>query len=199
MCKRTPRLKWVARRRAGRILRCGSVFEDLMKLLFTTNCSWAATKLMTSRLTDALGAKAPSGARAFPTPAKCAAQDEAFYRKVVSVGYRAKCCIAIAKAFATGQIDDAWFTDRSLGIGEVRERLLALPGIGPYAAGQAMRTLGHYKDLALDSWCRARLATLAGKKKPPTDRAVTRRYAAFDPYDGLALWMDLTAEWHGHG
>jgi 3-methyladenine DNA glycosylase/8-oxoguanine DNA glycosylase len=199
MCERTKRLEWVARRRGGRILRSATVFEDLMKLLFTTNCSWAATKLMTRRLIDALGVKAPSGARAFPSPAKCAGQDEAFYRDVVRAGYRARSCIAIAAAFASGAVDDAWFTDESIDVDEMRERLLALSGIGPYAAGQAMRMLGHYKDLALDSWCRARLAELAGPRKPPADRTVERRYAAFHPYDGLALWMDLTAEWHGEG
>jgi N-glycosylase/DNA lyase len=40
---------------------------------------------------------------------------------------------------------------------------------------------------------------MAGKKKPPSDKTVARRYASFHPYDGLALWMDLTAEWHGEG
>ena len=199
ICERTPRLSWVAARGGGRIFRCPSVFEDLMKLLFTTNCSWAATKLMTSRLIAALGPKAPSGRRAFPSAATCAAQDESFYREVVRAGYRAVSCIGLAKKFATGEVDEAWFTDRALHIDDVRERLLALPGFGPYAAGQAMRTLGHYKDLALDSWCRARLAKMAGKKKPPSDKTVARRYASFHPYDGLALWMDLTAEWHGEG
>ena len=41
---------------------------------------------------------------------------------------------------------------------ELWRRLLALHGFGPYAAGQAMRLCGHYDRLALDSWCRARLA-----------------------------------------
>ena len=37
---------------------------------------------------------------------------------------------------------------------------------------------------------------MAGRKQPPADRTVARRYARFDPFDGLALWMDLTADWH---
>ncbi len=198
-CSQTPRLAWVARRGAGRIFRSTSVFEDLMKLLFTTNCSWAATRLMTTRLVEALGEAAPSGRQAFPNPAVCANQDEAFYRDVVRAGYRARSCVALASRFVDGELSAAWFTDRSLGLDQVRERLLDLDGFGPYAAGQAMRLLGHYKDLALDSWCRARLAEMAGKKKPPADTTVAKRYAAFDPYDGLALWMDLTAGWFGEG
>lgn len=197
LCAKTPRLAWVPRRGAGRIFRGATLFEDLMKLLFTTNCSWAATRLMASRLVDALGVEAPSGRRAFPTPAACAAQDETFYRDVVRVGYRAKSCIALAEGFAAGDLCDAWFTDRSVSLDDVRERLLSISGFGPYAAGQAMRLLGHYKDLALDSWCRARLAEMAGKAKAPADATVARRYARFDPFDGLALWMDLTASWFG--
>jgi N-glycosylase/DNA lyase len=76
---------------------------------------------------------------------------------------------------------------------------VSLRGFGPYAAGQAMRLLGHYEHLALDSWCRARLAAMAGKKKPPADRVVEKRYARFAPFQGLALWLDLTADWHGEG
>jgi hypothetical protein len=60
-----------------------------------------------------------------------------------------------------------------------------------------MRLCGHYDRLALDSWCRARLAELAGTRRPPSDRTVLRRYAAWAPFQGLALWLDLTAQWHG--
>ncbi len=197
LCSKAAPLRWVARRGAGRILRCPSVFEDLLKLLFTTNCSWSATKLMTSRLVEALGPVSPSGRRAFPTPATCAAETQDFYRSVVRAGYRAPHCVQLSGLFAEGVIDEAWFSDPSLSVDEVRSRLLDLPGIGPYAAGQALRTLGFYKDLALDSWCRSKLARRAGKSQPPSDRSIARKYAGFDPYDGLALWMDLTADWHG--
>jgi N-glycosylase/DNA lyase len=37
---------------------------------------------------------------------------------------------------------------------------------------------------------------MAGKKKPPADRTVERRYANWAPFQGLALWLDLTADWH---
>ncbi|MCB9888946.1 MAG: Fe-S cluster assembly protein HesB [Planctomycetes bacterium] len=198
VCADCSRLAWAARRRAGRILRGASVFEDLMKLLFTTNCSWAATKLMTARLVDALGSASPAG-RAFPSPQACAAQDEAFYREVVRAGYRAKSCVALARGFATGVLRDASFTAPDLTTEEVRRRLLALEGFGPYAAGQAMRTLGHYRDLALDSWCRARLTELLGSRRAPADRTVERRYAKYRPFEGLAMWLELTADWHAPG
>lgn len=195
-CREHEHLAWTARRGAGRLLRSASLFEDLVKLLFTTNCSWAATESMTQKLVDALGDPTPRGLRAFPTPAQCC-RDERFWREVVRVGYRARACRELAEHFAEGRLDDARFDDPTLSTVEVRKRLCALHGFGPYAAGQAMRLLGRYDDLALDSWCRATLTQKLGRKQPPSDRAIARRYATFGAWQGLALWCDLTAEWHG--
>jgi N-glycosylase/DNA lyase len=196
-CDAEPSLAWVRRRGAGRMLRSAHAFEDLMKLLFTTNCSWAATRLMTKRLIDALGAEAPSGARAFPSPEACAREDERFWRDVVRAGYRGRACTALARGFASGELCDEHFTAPGLDAASMRERVLALDGFGPYAAGQALRLFGHHEDLALDSWCRATLAKRAGKRRPPTDRAIASTYRRFGTWQGLALWMDLTAPWHG--
>ena len=142
----------------------------------------------------AAGSPAPSGARAFPTPKQCL-RDAAFYRDVVRTGYRAEAAVELAQAFVDGGLSDALFL-RPQPADELWRRLVGLRGFGPYAAGQAMRLLGHYEHLALDSWCRAQLAQMAGRKAPPSDRAVERRYAKFAPYQGLALWLDLTAAWH---
>jgi 3-methyladenine DNA glycosylase/8-oxoguanine DNA glycosylase len=197
MCAADPGLRWAARRGAGRLLRSASMFEDLMKLLFTTNTSWSATEAMTRNLVAAAGPLSPSGARAFPNPAQCP-REPGFWRDVVRVGYRAGAAIELARAFTSGTLDDAHFLTPQPSA-QLWARLLALRGFGPYAAGQAMRLCGHYDRLALDSWCRARLAELAGKQRPPADRTVERRYARWAPFQGLALWLELTADWHGEG
>ncbi|MHC4077617.1 MAG: DNA-3-methyladenine glycosylase family protein, partial [Planctomycetota bacterium] len=115
----------------------------------------------------------------------------------VRAGYRARACQELAEDFTTGALNEQDLTDPDLATAEVRQRLLGVRGFGPYAAGQALRLLGRYEDLALDSWCRGRLATIQRRRKPPSDAAIARRYAAFGEYRGLALWMDLTAGWHG--
>jgi N-glycosylase/DNA lyase len=194
-CDETAELRWVARRGAGRLLAGASLFEDLLKLLFTTNCSWAATRGMTQRLVDALGPRAPSGRAAFPSAERCAREPERFWRDVVHAGYRARAARELSAGFASGALRDEQFTDPGLPTDEVRRRLLALHGIGPYAAGQAMRLLGRHEDLALDSWCRAKLARTLGRKL--SDRAIERRYARHGADRGLVLWMELTADWHG--
>ncbi len=199
LCGDLAHLRWAARLGAGRLLRSATVFEDLMKLLFTTNCSWAATEKMAERLVAGIGAVTPSGRRAFPVAAVCATQSESFWRDEVRVGYRASSCHALSEAFASGVLSCATFDDPSLPTDEVRRRLLAIRGFGPYAAGQALRLLGRYDDLALDSWCRARLAQLRGRRKPPADATIAREYDHFGAWRGLVLWTELTADWFAPG
>jgi 3-methyladenine DNA glycosylase/8-oxoguanine DNA glycosylase len=194
-CAATPRLRWVGERGAGRLMRSPTLFEDLLKLLMTTNCAWSNTKSMVARTTEALGRRGPTGTKAFPSAATCAVQSEKFWRDQVRVGYRAPHCRALAESFASGSLTTEHFCDPALTTDELRARLLALPGFGPYAAGQALRLLGRYDDLALDSWVRKRAAELHGLPAGD-DRAIARRYAEFEDFAGLALWMDVTAEWH---
>lgn len=196
ICRDHADLAWVARRGAGRLLRSATVFEDLLKLLFTTNCSWAATTAMTRNLVQAIGPPAPDGERAFPSARDCD-RGAAFYREVVRAGYRARACAELAARFASGELTDAQFLAAGLSTADLRRRLLSLHGFGPYAAGQALRLLGRYDDLALDSWCRATMAERLGRARPPSDAAIARRYRPFGPFAGLALWCDLTAPWHG--
>ncbi|NVB36351.1 Fe-S cluster assembly protein HesB [Pseudenhygromyxa sp. WMMC2535] len=188
-CDAVSRLAWVRRQGAGRLMCSPTLFEDLLKLLMTTNCAWSNTKAMVRRTVEGLGRRAPSGRRAFPSAKVCAREDESFWRDEVRVGYRAGHCRALAEGFASGGLEAR--LDPSLPTVELRRRLLALPGFGPYAVGQALRLLGHFDDLALDSWVRKRAAELHGLK-PGDDRGIAARYAEFGRHAGLALWMDVT-------
>ena len=58
------RLGWIARSGAGRMLRAPTLFEDLIKLILTTNCTWAFTTRMVASLVERYGAQAPDGRRA---------------------------------------------------------------------------------------------------------------------------------------
>ena len=53
------RLNWVGERQAGRLLRSSTVFEDLVKTICTTNCSWALTR-MSSAIWSRIG-QPPTG------------------------------------------------------------------------------------------------------------------------------------------
>ena len=196
VCAGRSDLAWVPVRRAGHLMQSATLFEDLLKILFTTNCSWSLTRVMARRLVDAIGSAAPSGDRGFPSAGACAAQPESFWRDEVRAGYRARHCVALSAAFAADDRSVSGLEDPGVPTDELRRRLLALPGFGPYAVGHALRGLGRYDDLALDSWCRARMREILGRAEAPGDAWFERRYRPFGAFAGLALWMELTADWH---
>lgn len=197
-----PDLAWV-RAGAGRMLRSQTVFEDVVKTLCTTNCSWSLTTKMVEALVRELGEPAAGHEReplrnAFPSATAMAARDETFYRQVVRAGYRASSFVTLARLVADGAVDL-----EALGVSsrdavpdaEVEQQLLALPGIGPYAAAHVMMTLGRNSRLILDSWTRPTYAKLAGKRTPPPDRTIERRFRRYGEDAGLAFWLFVTSDW----
>ena len=175
-------LAWVAHG-AGRMLRSPTVFEDVVKTVCTTNCSWALTTKMTTALVEHLGDPAPDGRRAFPSAAAMAAADESFYREVARTGYRAPYFRELARSVAAGEVDLEALTDPELPDDDVEAQLLALPGIGPYGAAHVMLTsLGRYSRLVLDSWTRPTYAKLAGRKTK--DATIERRFRRYGEWAG---------------
>jgi N-glycosylase/DNA lyase len=81
---------------------------------------------------------------------------------------------------------------------EVAARLLALPGVGPYAAAHVMMLLGRYSRLVLDSWTRPKYARLRGGRAVK-DATIVRRFRRYGRYAGLAFWLYLTRDWVQEG
>ena len=192
---RDDELAWCALG-AGRMLRAPTVFEDVVKTICTTNTAWSGTRKMTAALVDNLGVEAPGGLHAFPTPAAMAGVDEAFYRDVIRAGYRGPYLQTLATDVAEGTIDLEALNDPALPDEEVAARLLALPGVGPYAAAHVMLTsLARYSRLVLDSWTRPTSARLAGARRAVKDATIERRFKRYGEWAGLAFWLYLTRSW----
>jgi N-glycosylase/DNA lyase len=196
-------LAWAAKEGAGRMIRSPTVFEDVVKTICTTNCDWSATERMVGALVEHLGEPAAGAApegpygRAFPTPQAMAAAREDFYRDVVRAGYRGPYLQALAASVADGSVDlEALGTENrdNLPDDEVVSRLLALPGVGPYAAAHVMMLIGRYSLLILDSWTRPKYARLNGGRAVK-DATIERRFRRYGPYAGLAFWLHLTRDW----
>jgi 3-methyladenine DNA glycosylase/8-oxoguanine DNA glycosylase len=186
---------------AGRLMRGQTVFEDVVKTICTTNCAWSATVRMVGALVRELGEpargeRADSEHRAFPKPEAMAAADDAFYADVVRAGYRGPYLRTLATAVAEGALDLealAVATTDDLPDDELEKQLLAIAGIGPYAAAHVMMLLGRHSRLVLDSWTRPKYARLNGRKA--TDKAIARRFKRYGPWAGLAFWLLLTEDW----
>jgi N-glycosylase/DNA lyase len=190
-----PGFEWVARSGAGRLLRSPTVYEDLVKSLATTNCSWSLTKMMCARLVEGLGRPARGGGHAFPTPAEMAAAPLGFYRDEMRSGYRAPYFKELAGRVASGELDvESWLTSE-LPTPELRREMKRVKGVGDYAAENLLKLVGRYDVLALDSWVRATFARKHNRGRACKDEKIARHYARFRHWRGLALWCDMTQDW----
>ncbi len=189
------RFAWIAQTGTGRMMRAPSMFEDVVKLVLTTNCSWAFTKKMVVALVDRYGEEAPNGGRSFPTAARLARVREKTFRDAIRAGYRSPYLSALAREVASGRVDvEGWETDRR-DAAALRKEMLALPGVGPYVTENLLKFLARPDGLGLDSWMRAKYAKLYHGGRPITDRTIARRCAKLGRWAGLALWFDLTRDW----
>jgi 3-methyladenine DNA glycosylase/8-oxoguanine DNA glycosylase len=190
-----PTLAWAAAG-AGRMLRSPTVLEDLVKTICTTNCTWSATERMVGALVGVLGTPvrdAPER-RAFPAPEAMAEAGEDFYAGVAKTGYRGAYLRTIATDVSEGRLDLEALHDPALPDELVAERLLALPGVGPYACAHLMMLLGRHRRLILDSWTRPTYRRLAGRPRV-TDVGIEKAFRRYREYAGLAFWLTLTRDW----
>jgi 3-methyladenine DNA glycosylase/8-oxoguanine DNA glycosylase len=149
----------------------------------------------------AIGGDGPLS-NAFPTPDAMAEAPESFYRDVVRSGYRGAYLIALARAIADGELDleaYATATSATLPDAELEAALLALPGVGPYAAAHIMMTLGRHSRLILDSRTRPTYTRLRGRSRPISDRQIERRFRPYGNFAGLAFWLYVTRDWVDDG
>lgn len=193
-----PEFSWIGTQGAGRLLRSPTVFEDLVKMICTTNCSWALTVKMVTGLVENLGRESDEitgGRRSFPTAEAMAAMPLKFFVDEVRAGYRAPYLKELAERVASGELNvEGWLTS-SLSTPALIKELKGVKGVGNYAAENLLKLLGRYDGLALDSWTRARFFEIRNSGRQANDKKIARYYARFNEWRGLALWCDVTRDW----
>jgi len=190
-----PEFAWIATQGAGRLLRSPTVFEDLVKMICTTNCSWALTEKMVNSLVNELGRESNDGRKSFPTPEAMAQQSEKFYRDRIRAGYRAPYLKELAGCVTSGELDVESWLHAELPHDQFMKELKCVKGVGNYAAENLLKLLGRYDGLALDSWTRAQFAALRNQGRAASDKKIARFYSRFNSWRGLALWCDMTRHW----
>jgi 3-methyladenine DNA glycosylase/8-oxoguanine DNA glycosylase len=190
-----PEFAWIAQEGAGRLLRSPTVFEDLVKMICTTNCSWALTEKMVSGLVTELGNDSDDGRKSFPTAEAMAQKPERFFREKIRAGYRAPYLKELAQRVASGSLDvEGWLANDSALIELIKE-MKSVKGVGNYAAENLLKLIGRYDGLALDSWTRAQFARSRNNGRVANDKKIARFYSRFNSWRGLALWCDMTRDW----
>ena len=190
-----PDFSWIGTQGAGRMLRSPTVFEDLVKMICTTNCSWALTVKMVTGLVENLGRESDDGRRSFPAPAAMAAMPLKFFVDEVRAGYRAAYLKELADRVASGDLNVEEWLNSPLPTPELTKAIKGVKGVGNYAAENLLKLLGRYDGLALDSWTRARFFQIRNSGRKANDKKIARYYSRFNEWRGLALWCDVTRDW----
>ena len=186
---------WIATQGAGRMLRSPTVFEDLVKMICTTNCSWALTVKMVTGLVENLGRESDDKRHSFPSPEAMATMPLKFFVDEVRAGYRAPYLKELADRVASRELNvEEWLTN-PLSTAELTKQIKGVKGVGNYAAENLLKLLGRYDGLALDSWTRARFFQIRNNGRKANDKKIARYYARFNEWRGLALWCDVTRDW----
>jgi 3-methyladenine DNA glycosylase/8-oxoguanine DNA glycosylase len=177
----------------GRLLRSPTLFEDVVKTICTTNVQWGGTKRMVEGLVDAFGDPWPDDPerRAFPTPEAVASASLADFEARTALGYRAPYVHELARRVAAGELDLEVFRRSELPSPELRRELLAIKGVGPYAAATLLMLLGRYDEVAVDSVFREFVATKYFGGERPSDAEALAVYEAWGEWKYLAYWFDL--------
>lgn len=185
----------------GRVLRSPTLFEDVIKTILTTNTLWTATKNMTSKLVNELGASTtgrkstnlPLSAglrkKAFPTPEAIAASSPEVLKEKIRVGYRASAIHQLAVRVASGTFDLEALKTSDLPTLELRKELLKINGVGPYAAANLLLILGRTDFIPIDSWALKLVSHEWHDGKPVTPKEVERHFEAWGEFKGIAFWF----------
>lgn len=192
---KSKHFRWISETASGRLLRSPTVFEDLVKTICTTNCSWALTKKMVGNLVEKLGDTTIDGRKSFPTPEKIATHPVEFYREEIRAGYRSPYFPELANTILNGSLDVENWLDTDLPTTDLKKQIKSIKGCGDYAAENLLKLLGRYDGLALDSYLRMRFAKLHNNEEKCDDAQIYRHYEQFGSWRGLALWLDATADW----
>lgn len=194
--KKHPQFRWIPRSGAGRMLRSPTVFEDVVKMICTTNCTWALTTLMVTNLVEKFGERLDGSLYSFPVAASIAGSSERVLRKDIKSGYRSPYLLELAEKVASGQLDvEAWRASPK-STEDLFEEMRTVKGLGPYAIGNIMKLVGRYDYLGLDSWVRSQYSELHHKGRRVKDSTIERRYQRYGIWRGLFFWLEMTRYWH---
>ncbi len=193
--KSEKNLAWVAKQNAGRMLRSTTVFEDLVKTICTTNCSWALTKIMVTNLVEKLGEVATDGKKLFPTAEAMAKMPIEFYREEIRSGYRAPYFKELAEKIAEGKLEVENWLHTDLSTKDLKKEMKQVKGVGDYAAENLLKLLGRYDGLALDSWLRGQFYKKHNGGNVCDDTQIQLYYERFGKWRGLVMWCDMTEKW----
>lgn len=189
--QREPKLASVEKRAQGRVLRSPTLFEDVVKTILTTNTSWAGTIRMVENLVSQFGGPLPTNQErcAFPSPEQLAATDIDTLRTQTRLGYRAPYVHELANSIASADFDLEALKTAELTNLELRKQLLAIKGVGDYAAANLLMLLGRYDYIPVDSWATKMVSHEWYGGQPIVSNQVEAAFEHWEYWKGLVFWF----------
>lgn len=191
LARAEPKLAQTEARAQGRVLRCPTLFEDTVKTMLTVNTSWTGTIRMVDALVAQFGDPLPEDPRrrTFPTADRLAAADEGTLRSQTRLGFRAPSVLQLARNVASGSLDLESLKSAEIPTGELRQRLLGIRGVGPYAAANLLMILGRYEAIPVDSWAMKMVSQEWHDGQPVGPAEVEAAFEQWGEWKGLAYWF----------
>jgi 3-methyladenine DNA glycosylase/8-oxoguanine DNA glycosylase len=186
-----PKLTSMVERKAGRVLRSPTLFEDVIRTIMTTNTLWKHTLRMCRELTTRYGdpTSCDSDLHSFPTPARLALVEEPTLREQCRMGYRAPYVAELAQRLASGNLDLEALKTCSLTTPELRKELMNIKGVGGYAAANLLMLLGRYDYVPVDSWALKIVSNEFFNGEKITPKQVLETFERWGKWQGLAYWF----------
>ena len=177
----------------GRLLRSPGLFEDMVKVICTTNIQWGGTRRMVGELVETYGAPFPwdTELKAFPTPNRIAGQSFDAFQGSLRLGYRAAYIYDLAVHMSRNPAVFEELQMGSLDTLDLKKRLLSIKGIGSYAAATILMLMGKYDEIPVDSVFRQFMQEKYFTGKEFDEKQALSIYDDWGKWKYLAYWTEM--------
>lgn len=191
LCAKSRRHRRVTSTAYGRLLCSGTLFEDIVKIIATTNVNWSQTVRMIDLISRRCGRVAPSGDHAFPDPPDIARRSAAWLQTHCRLGYRASYVHQLARGITSGAIDLQAISNQVQPSARLFDSYRRLPGIGPYGAAHLLAMDGRHDFIAVDTEFRRFTRDRYFAGAAPTDPELVAVYEKWGRWKYLAYWSEF--------
>ncbi|MFQ5824927.1 MAG: DNA-3-methyladenine glycosylase family protein [bacterium] len=192
LCLEYKEFHWVSERGAGRFLRSSNIFEDIIKIICTTNTNWSQTTAMVTRLVEKLGLAyaEDKSSQAFPTPEAIVQGGIDLLKDEIKLGYRSEFVFELSQNNHNDLEDLNKYQSHRIDSEVLRQRLMKLKGIGPYAASHLLVFLGYYDHLGVDTEMRSFVSQKYFNGQRVTDDEILKVYHKWGKWKYLVYWAE---------
>ena len=179
----------------GYLLRSPEIFEDLVKVICTTNIQWGGTKRMVKELVESFGVPFPGDPAllSFPSPESISSISLEEFKGRVRLGYRAGYIYELSARITSGDLKLNGLINTSTPAAEVKKRLIEIKGVGNYAAASMLMLLGRYDQIPVDTVFRSFMKAKYFNNKPFSEEEGLSIYEEWGRWKYLAYWNEMLA------